>query len=281
MFELFKGTSYKGYIEDTFKFIKLYGLHLIKNYLIINSLFIITTSVLTSSLGSNSILNFPISVMVLLFFLVLVFGIFNFAFIPVYFKLIAENSGTNFGLKEILKGIKNSIGKTIKYSLYMIMWSFPFIIAVAITAITIIGIPAIFLFLPFFMLWTIMSYHYYLAEENVSVFKILGPNFRLVKKQFWPALGTVMLFLFLSYVASNLITLLPGIIYYFTSVTTSEGHNSFFDALTYKPNFIVNVISASISLLFSLLYMISIGVIYYTLRNKEVSIDAEIEQLGQ
>ncbi len=279
MFELFKDSKYEGYIGDTFKFIKLYGLHLIKNYLIFNSLFLVAASFFSFYYKANPTFIFSFGFFTLIFFL-LVFGILNFAFIPIYFRLILEKGGANFGLKELIKEFKKAIGKTIKYSLYLLMWTVPFIIAIFISFITIIGIPAVFLFFPFFILWTIMAYHYYLNEESVSVFKILGPNYRLLKKQFWPTLGTTMLFLFLSQFSSVIISSIPKVIYYFTSVTSSEGGNSFFIAMTGEQNIFVTFFTTIISNVFSLLIAISSGIIYYSLRNKEWSVSAEIDQLG-
>lgn len=118
--QLLKKRTFNDYFSDTFGFIKENGGHFFKNYLILSSgpillLVLISYYYLRTFLDFNSSNysapnmleqyynnNLPVLILIgaIIFIVMVIFGIIQYAYTPVYFKLYSKR-GADFDFKDI------------------------------------------------------------------------------------------------------------------------------------------------------------------------------------
>lgn len=289
MYNLFSTRAYKSYINDTLHFMKVYGKNYILNFFIINVLFILINSFVGHyflNTFREDLMAGEFSKMFLEYGLfILVYYIFSMTvltFPPIYARLLLEkeDKSEKIHFREILKEYKSLLGKIVKFHLYLIVWVILFILSFVVCAITIIGIPALVILIPFFLVWMQFSYYNYLYHD-VPLTKSTGEGYRQIKKDFWPIAGSFLAVLFITTILSSVFSFIPATFSYAASVTTGSGEYSWVTSLTESNNnLLAQVYSNLINAFFLLIQLTSIVVMFYTQRAKEIKVTNEIDQIG-
>ncbi|WP_335964367.1 hypothetical protein [Galbibacter sp. PAP.153] len=309
--QLYKSRTFGDYFSDTFSFLKQNGKHFYKNYFIVNGVFILTllvvvfifsklyTSYLTFDSYSTQngvfspsfIDNYPILFLLLFlafFGLILLVGIINYAYTPIYFILYEKHTGCNFTKQEIIKALKANAGKFFIYLLAGLLLAIPVFIfafiACAVLIVTIIGIPLVLIVLSWLAQFYFIAFIEYLKTDK-GVFDCFSYSFSMAFKKFWATNGCVSLFYIIVQAVQTIITMIPYLIAIGAIVV---GADSYTDTSQETTAPFVTIITAIYVLSFFLnLFLITVlqmnqGIIYFSLKEDTESINAKsiIDEIG-
>ncbi len=314
MIQLYRKRDFGELFSDTFAFIKQNGKHFFKHFFVINGGFILIlmvlmyffikvyTSLMTSSFtpggGSpdtaieNYFNNNGIVVLVFLclFMAVAVFVAFlTYTYTPVYMLLYSRKGSNDFTGKDIVKAIKDNIGKLIIYILASVLLSLAVFlgagIAMFILFITIIGI----FLLPVLLGAITLTYNNALMEylnSDKGVFDCFGYGFQLTTKRFWTSVGCVALFYLMVQIIQGAVTLIPYMAGIFSIVISPSGLDAnaeenamlFFTLILF-----VYLFAFLLSLLGNTVIQINQGIIYFSLKEESENINTSsvIDQIGR
>lgn len=313
MFQLYKARNFSAYFKDTFDFLRLHGKHFFRNYIIVNGVFLLiliamsiifiqvysdifvqdfvlnrNPEALTNYLNehSASIITYAI-----IFIIVgLIVGILNYAFIPIYFKLYQKHSGANFMVNEIVTELKANIGKLFKYILAAIVVSIPAIIVAGIISlilsITIIGIPFILFVVALITLFYHSALMEYILSDNKKVFDCFSYSLNLCFQKFFPAIGTVAVFMLMSIIFQSIFGMIEFVISMILGVTSLEEPTNIYDldrwSFTFIFIFTIQIISYLVNYLVSAVLQINQAIIYFGLKEERENINTQstIDQIG-
>lgn len=296
MFQLFKNRNFSDYISDTFSFFKETGKHFFTHYFIINGGFLLILSVLFyvvfkvyfevlfSNIGAvdqdfgsmesyfNNNIGLIIGVVVVLILLILFVSLLNFAYPIIYLNLYDKNQGDSFTTSDVLKEMKNNLGRLIGYFIKLFLISIPILVVLGglmvLLLFIIIGIPLLFIIMPAYLAWMNLSLYVYM-NSNTGFLEALGKGFQLMKEKFWPNIGSNLIMLIIVYVLLTVLTMIPyaiGIASVFTSAQSQnfEDENPFsFIGIMFTIIFVLWVLLIYI---LNNILLINNGVIYYSLR---------------
>jgi hypothetical protein len=309
--QLYKSRGFGEYFQDTFAFLKQNGKHLFKHFFIINGIFLMIlmaigyffskfyTETLLGGLisGNNSGLeeymnqNSGVFVLLVLIFIVvgLISAIVSYSFVPIYLKLYYKNSSKNFTATDIIHVYKANIGKIIIFLLCAIIVTIPLIIGVGlllfVLAITIIGIfamPLVIGAVSLFYQGTLMEY----LDEKRGIWDSFGYSWKMISSKFWAAIACVGIFYLISYIAQNVIALIPyifGMVNIFTDLETNT---------TPEPMAIQKTMTVMMLAIFLLTFLVSSilnvvlqlnqGIVYYSLKedNENINTKSDIDLIG-
>ncbi|MFT5847981.1 MAG: hypothetical protein ACJARX_001526 [Psychroserpens sp.] len=309
--QLYKSRGFGEYFQDTFAFLKQNGKHLFKHFFIINGIFLMIlmaigyffskfyTETLLGGLisGNNSGLeeymnqNSGVFVLLVLIFIVvgLISAIVSYSFVPIYLKLYNKNSSKNFTATDIIHVYKANIGKIIIFLLCAIIVTIPLIIGVGlllfVLAITIIGIfamPLVIGAVSLFYQGTLMEY----LDEKRGIWDSFGYSWKMISSKFWAAIACVGIFYLISYIAQNVIALIPyifGMVNIFTDLETNT---------TPEPMAIQKTMTVMMLAIFLLTFLVSSilnvvlqlnqGIVYYSLKedNENINTKSDIDLIG-
>lgn len=310
--QLYKSRGFGEYFQDTFAFLKKNGRHFYKHFFIINGIFLLILMVMgyffskfytdflfggiIGSNGSNGIDEYInqnaglFFIMLFLFLTVgLIAGIISYAYVPIYLKLYAKNGNTNFTATDIINTYKANIGKIFLFLLCGIIVAIPTVIFVGllmfILTITIIGIlllPLVIGGVSLFYQGTLMEY---LNNKN-GIWESFGYTWTLMSSKFWAAIGSVGIFYLMSYVAQQVISLIPyifGMVNLFTEIESGVNPN---------PEEIGKMITIIMLVMFLLTFLVSTflnlivqlnqGIVFYSLKeeNENINTKSDIDLIG-
>ncbi|MBP9792953.1 MAG: hypothetical protein KBC56_03045 [Flavobacterium sp.] len=235
MFQLYKDRDFGAYISDTIDFFKKFGKHYFKNYFIVNGIFLMILVVLIyffskiymeflqssmTTVGQNNNYfteyfnnNLPLFVISLLVFILLIglISMINYAIPSLYIELY-ENKGTNFETKELIRSIKQNLGRVFLFfvaSFFVVLPVF-FIVLILNLALCfiLIGIPLFLITIPALMVWISLSFNDYLLGKS-SYFTSLGNGYSMLKSNFWPAVGSSLIMFIIVYILQSILTMIP------------------------------------------------------------------------
>ena len=296
MFQLFKNRNFSDYISDTFSFFKETGKHFFTHYFIINGGFLLILSVLFyvvfkvyfevlfSNIGAvdqdfgsmesyfNNNIGLIIGVVVVLVLLILFVSLLNFAYPIIYLNLYDKNQGDSFTTSDVLKEMKNNLGRLIGYFIKLFLISIPILLVLGgimvLLMFIIIGIPLLFIIMPAYLAWMNLSLYVYINSKT-GFLDALSKGFQLMKEKFWPNIGSNLIMLIIVYVLLTVLTMIPyaiGIASVFTSAQSQnfEDENPFsFIGIMFTIIFVLWVLLIYI---LNNILLINNGVIYYSLR---------------
>ncbi|TXG39134.1 hypothetical protein [Seonamhaeicola maritimus] len=309
--QLYKSRGFSEFFQDTFGFLKQNGKHFFKHYFIINGIFLLilmtfgyfftkfyselifggvlqgkSTNVLDEYINENA--GWFVVLLLLFLLVALISAIISYAYTPIYLKLYAEKGGKNFETKDLVDSYKNIIGKLIIYLVCCILLGIPLIIVFAICgfilAITIVGILALPLLVGAFMLLYTMALMEYL-EDKKGIWESFGYSWNLLTSKFWAAVGSVGIFYLISYIAQNVISLIPyvfGMASLFTTIDqgapTEEELGATMMIIMLLVFFLTFIVSATLGTIVQL----NQGIIFYSLKEDKENINTKdiIDQIG-
>ncbi|MGS2740447.1 hypothetical protein [Sinomicrobium sp. M5D2P17] len=314
MIQLYRKREFGELFSDTFAFIKQNGKHFFQHYFVINGGFILIlmvlmyifmkvyTSLMTSSFtpgGSSpdtAIENYfnNNGILVLVFFLLFIavaifVGFLTYTYTPVYMLLYSKKGSNDFTGKDIVKVIKDNIGKLFIYILASMLLSIAVFlgagIAMLILFITIIGI----FLLPVLFGAITLTYNNALMEylnSDKGVFDCFGYGFQLTAKRFWTSVGCVALFYLMIQIIQGAITLIPymaGIFSIIINPVGLEGNGEENAMLFFTIILFVYLFAFILSLLGNTIVQINQGIIYFSLKEESENINTTsvIDQIGQ
>ncbi|WP_298424488.1 hypothetical protein [uncultured Kordia sp.] len=314
MFQLYKSRDFSAYFHDTFTFLKQNGRHFFRNFFIVNGVFIliiITISYYAFKFYQDIVINNIIvnndpnaisnyfdqnlgSIIIfgsLALLILIIVSILNYAYVPIYFKLFEKHQGQNFDSKEIFDELKNNIDKLIIYILVSIPVGLVTMIAATIIslilAVTIIGIPFILLVIAVFSMFLHAALMEYLNTDK-GIFECYGYGLNMCFQKFFPAMGTIALFLIIVSVFSTAISIVQFIITSILGITTLEDPNGFQTAidswsLQFVILFVLQMLSYVLNLLTSAVIQMNQGIIYYSLKEEKENIHTKstIDEIGK
>ena len=313
MFDLYKKRDFSAYFSDTITFFKSFGKHYFKNYFTINGIFLMILVVLIYfitkiymetlfSLSSNPNPNFNhfsnyfnnnmvLIIGTILFFvlLTLFLSLLNITYPIVYIQLVEKNGGNNFGITEIIIGIKENIGRLMVFFIGTLFVITPILLIfggiLILLCFVIIGIPLFLLFIPSVMSWISLSYFEYLTKK-VSFFNSLKNGIKLLKQDFWTTIGTTFLMSMLIQIIQGFITMIPyiiGVIWIFVSAKNldTNSQNDSMSAMSILMA-VIMVFSVLLSYIFNNFLLINQGLIFYSLceENENKSSKSQIDLIG-
>ena len=309
--QLYKSRGFGEFFQDTFSFIRQNGGHLYKNFFIVNGIFILIlmvlmyffskfyTDVVFGGLVNNNpnaldnYLNDNIGVMTLFFFLFIVLGLISaavsYSYIPIYLKLYAKNNDKTFNASDIINEYKANIGKILVFIIFAIIVAIPIFIVAGITslilAITFIGIlliPLVIGAVSLLYQGTLMEY----IEHKKSIWTSFGYSWQLMGSKFWAAIGSAGLFFLMSYIAQNVIALIPYFFFIVDMLTSIETNTN------PDPQEIGKSLSLIMIVIFMLTYFVSTvlgiivqanqGIVFYSLKEEQENINtkSDIDLIG-
>ena len=310
--ELYKSRSFGDFFQDTFSFIKHNGIHLFKHFLIINGIFLLILAVFLyffskfySDLlfgglyGQSGTTDFDTYInengalfflLVFLFILVaLISAVISYAYLPIYMKLYDEHGGKNFGSSQVLKAYTSNIGKLLLFLICGFILGIPLVIALGIILfifmITIIGMLAIPFIIGGFSLFYQMSLMEYFQNKK-GIWESFGYSWNLLTSKFWAAIGSVGLFLLMGYVAQYALAIIPAMIS-FADTMTSTGESANYAAQDESVGALIFMLSFFFLSFFSgvlinVIVQINQGIVFYGLKedNENVKTKSIIDQIG-
>lgn len=297
--QLLKKRTFNDYFGDTFGFIKENGGHFFKNYFILSSvpiglMVIIYYYYFMTFMNSNTLNyaishvmgqyvsnNLPLSILIgaFIFIIMMIFGIIQYAYTPVYLKLYLEK-GTDFDFKDIFnKIIKEKIGKILKFFLFSVLISIPvfFITGLAslVLLLTIVG-----WIIPFIVvaLWYSLALFACLADDK-SVLESFRYAWKLIFKNFWRNIGAVSIFtiiiIFIVFGISMVMNMVLGIASFSTGVNDGGTIIMIFMLIT-------TAITQILQIAMQMVMQIMNGIIYYSSVEETENFSGleEIEKIG-
>lgn len=312
--QLYKTRDFSAFFQDTFAFLKLNGKHYFKHFFIINGIFLLILMVIGYFImefyneflfggvlqggNSNAILeeylneNAGIFILLAVIFIIvgLIAGLISFSYTAIYLKLYSENGGKNFDTKEIIQVYKQNVSKLFTFLVCGILLAIPLMIALGIAAfiliITVIGVLLTPFLIGAFLLFYNMTLMEYL-EQKRGIWDSFGYAWTLMKKKFWPTVGSVGLFYLMAYVVQNVIAIIPyifGMASLFTT-TINDGGNpnpqevgSTFMVIMMAVFFITFFVGTILNNITQL----NQGIVFYSLKEENENINTKntIDQIG-
>lgn len=309
--QLYKSRGFGEYFQDTFAFLKQNGKHLFKNFFIINGLFLLIlmvmgyffskfyTEVIFGSLiyDSPSVIddymneNAGLFILLLVVFIIvaLIAGVISYSFIPIYLKLYTERDGKNFNATDLIKSYKANIGKIMLYLICGIILGFLVFLIAGIASfvltITIIGI----LLIPLVIGAVSLLYQGALMEylnNKKGIWDSFGYSWKLMTSKFWAAIGCVGLFYLMSYIAQQVVSLIPyifGMINLFTEIEpgVNPDPNDIGKSVTILM-LAIFLLSFLVSSFLNLIVQLNQGVVFYSLKEEHENINtkSDIDLIG-
>jgi len=309
--QLYKSRDFGAYFQDTFAFIKLNGKHLFKNFFIINGIFLLILMIMgyffskfysevvfggiinnnpnafDDYLNANSGLFF---LMLILFIIVgLISTLISYSYIPIYLKLYAKHSDKSFNASDILNEYKANIGKIFIFLICGIIVAIPALIVAGIVlfilAITLIGIllmPLVIGAMSLFYQGALMEY----IENKKGIFDSFGYSWKLMGSKFWAAVGCVALFYFMSYVAQNIVALIPYVFFIVDMVVEiqpdgSTNQQDIASSMTILM-IVIFLLTFFVSSILNVIVQINQGVVFYSLKedNENINTKSDIDLIG-
>ncbi|WP_040279797.1 hypothetical protein [Psychroserpens damuponensis] len=309
--QLYKSRGFGEYFQDTFAFLKQNGKHLFKHFFVINGIFLLIlvvigyffskfyTDVLFGGImnGSTSAiddyLNQNSGLFIFLIFVFIIVGlvaaVISYSFIPIYLKLYHQHDGKNFTATDIINAYKANIGKIFIFLLCSIVVFIPVAISagilVFVLAITIIGIlgwPLVIGAVSLFYQGTLIEY----LDGKRGIWNSFGHSWSMMSSKFWAAIACVGLFYFMSYIAQNVIALIPyifGMVNMFTDLET----NTMQDPMSVQKTMTVMMIAIFlltflVSSILNVIVQLNQGVVYYSLKedNENINTKSDIDLIG-
>ncbi len=304
--ELYKERDFGALLSDSFLFFKKNGKNYFKNYFIINGGLLlllvlligvgfkdIIAQLFESNMGNrsfyfeqyfeeNPVLFILISA--LIFILMVVVGLINYAYPIIYLKMVGTQKRSNFEVSEIVAELRKNIGKIIIYMIFSIFIITPMMIVIlGINVLLVFLIIGFFLFfITFPLLINIVNFTFfdYLFTDN-GVFKSFGNAFNIqFSKNFWKYIGASLVSYIVIQMATSVITMIPMMAItaggYFNP---NGGDNSTFIivvSVTYIISILISIIASN------LIYMVA-GLMYFDSRKDLHQIEhfKEIDSIGQ
>lgn len=309
--QLYKSRDFSAFFSDTFTFLKENGKHYFKHYFIINGSFLLILAALGyafssyfledmfGSIGSlNTTNNFdtlinenPIMFIgLILAFIVIVFlfSIISYAYAPIYFKLYEKNNSSNFNTTDIIDYYKANTGKLLIFVILGFLLAIPlgiaFGIAAVILAITIIG----FLLLPLLVGLFSGLYNATLLEylDNKRGFiDSFGYAWTIITSKFWPAIGSMGIFVFMAYIVQISLSIIQSIINTgsaLTIPTNTINIDSEISTTMLIITIIVYIITFVVSFIINGILQINQSIVYYSVKedNDNVNLKSDIDLIG-
>lgn len=281
VFQLYKKRDFSTYIGDTFQFFKQFGKDYFRNYLAINGALLLIMCFLyflfmkqgfgnmynpnftNPWLGSGENIGLIIGFGIIFILATIVFAIFSTAFPMVYIKMVDTTNRDNFRSSELLEEVKKSAGRILMFgiiSFFLLAPLFAIVLALcALLMIILIGIPAFFLALGTFMVWTMQSLYVYL-NENTGYFEALGKGWKITFSNYWNIIGSSIVMAICASVLGSIFSMIPA----FASISAAlSGVNP--AAMTVSPMMLAfNVLGMLTSyIMYNAIYLHQ-GIVYYT-----------------
>ncbi|NRA92593.1 MAG: hypothetical protein HRU26_07895 [Psychroserpens sp.] len=308
--QLYKSRNFGMFFQDTFAFLRQNGIHLYKNFFIINGIFLMILMVMayffskfyTEILFGGIIDNNPnafeeyMNENAGLFFLLasvfvvvgLISSIISYAYIPIYFKLYAKNDDNNFTAVDIINEYKVHIGAILIFLLSGIVMAF-LIVPIAgiisfILVITLIG----FLLLPLVigavsLLYqgTLMEY----LERDKGIWQSFGYSWTLMSSKFWPTVFCVGLFFLMSYIAQNVVAMIPYFAFIIDLVTGVDAETVSPDEINKSASVMmvaIFMLTFIVSTLLNIIVQVNQGIVFYSLKEDQENINTknDIDLIG-
>lgn len=312
MFLLHKKRNFSELISDTFLFFRKNGKHFFKLYFTINGAFLLISSVLIyfifkiyfeflfSSLSSgiqsesNSVVtllenNTEIFIVIaILGVLFLVFmSLLQFTFPVVYLDLLEKKQNQNFGVREVISGLKSNTLKLIKFLLGSLFVFIPIALIVLTINIflcfIIIGFLLFIITLPFLMSWFHLTFYHYIIGKK-RFFAALIDAFSNVKQQFWNiTLSTLVMYVIIQ-IVMTILSMIPYVFGIATLFTNPKGTYNQTEGLNIVTIIMIAVMIVSLiaNYILNNLIIVNQGLIYYTLQeqNENISAKNSIDLIG-
>lgn len=309
--QLYKSRGFGEYFQDTFAFLKQNGKHLFKHFFIINGIFLLIlivigyffskfyTEVLFGGLinGNTSALdeymNQNSGVFILLLFVFIIVGliatVISYSYVPIYLKLYTQHDGKNFTATDIINTYKANIGKIFIFLLCGIVVAIPvtisagiLIFVLTITIIGILGWPLVIGAVSLFYQGTLMEY----LDGKRGIWDSFGYSWQMMSSKFWAAIGCVGLFYLMSYIAQNVIALIPyifGMVNLFTDIDTNLGPEPMAIQKTMTVMMLaIFMLTFLVSSILNVILQLNQGVVYYSLKedNENINTKSDIDLIG-
>ncbi|WP_046755717.1 hypothetical protein [Kordia jejudonensis] len=315
MFQLYKSRDFGAYFQDTFTFLKLNAKHFFKNFFIVNGIFLLILvtmwyyfyKVYEDIVINGMLLNRDSSAITTYFdenlvsiviygslglFLLIIVSVFNYAYVPIYFKLYDKHRGQNFDSKEIFDELKANIAKLIIFILACIPVGIVTLIAAMIVgfviSITIIGIP----FLLFLGAIIALFFHATLMEyinTDKGVFECFSYGFNMCFQKFFHAMGAIVVFFIIIFVFQMIVGIIQMVITTILGITSLSDPNAAYQFTEENWSFqfilllIFQLFSYLINLTTSAISQMNQAIIYYSLKEEKENIHTQstIDEIGQ
>lgn len=310
--QLYKSRGFGEYFQDTFSFLKHHGKHFYKHFFVINGIFLLILMVMVyffskfytdfifggivSGNGSNAFdeyINQNAGLFFVLLFLFLtvglVAGIITYAYVPIYLKLYANNNTNDFTATDIINTYKANIGKIFFYLLCGIVIAIPTFLLVGlltfVLTITLIGILALPLVIGAVSLFYQGSLMEYLNGKN-GAWESFGYAWKLMSSKFWASIGCVGLFYLMSYVAQQVVALIPYIfsmVNLFTEIESGVSPNPQDIGKTLTITMVaIFLLTFLVSTFLNLIVQLNQGIVFYSLKeeNENINTKSDIDLIG-
>ncbi|MFY0713177.1 hypothetical protein J1D01_05840 [Seonamhaeicola sp. NFXS20] len=309
--QLYKSRGFSEFFQDTFAFLKQSGKHFFKHYFIVNGIFLLILIVMgyfftkfytdvvfgglvggqsTTAIDDYMNENLGLFILFLLIFVIvaLVSGIVSYAYVPIYLKLYEEKGEKNFSTNDIVTLYKNNIGKLVIYLVCCFILAIPMLILFLIGAfalmITIIGFLALPLLVGGFMLFFTMTLMEYL-EDKKGIWDCFGYSWSLITSKFWAAIGSVGLFYLMSYIAQNVVSLIPyffGMASFLTTIEQGGPTDEELGSTMMIVMMLVFFLSFLVSAVLGIIVQLNQGIVFYSLKEDKENINTKdiIDQIG-
>ncbi len=309
MFQLFKKRTFSSYINDTFDFFKVEGKNYIKNYFLINGGFLVLMLIcfyfvfqfyfdiikqqsygfdsdyFINYMGENPFLIFFFAL--LLFSLSVIFSAISYSYPTLYLKNMEKYPGKTITTEMIITELKQHFGRILIYLLGLFFIVFPLIMIAfgfsVVLIFIIIGIPILILLFPTALSVVMLSYNDYLIKET-SFFGSIGVAIKMIKKNFWPIVGSTFIMYMILQIVTTIFTAIPQMMMMFQLFTSLESKVDYTQSTEYSILYLITIIISMVAgFILNNLILINQGLIYYSerevLENNQSRFD--IEQLGQ
>jgi len=309
--QLYKSRGFGEYFQDTFAFLKQNGKHLFKHFFIINGIFLLILMVIgyffskfytdvifggllsgnSSGLDQYMDQNSGVFILLILVFIIvaLLAAVISYSFVPIYLKLYIQREGQNFNATDIINTYKANIGKLFIFLICGILVAIPLMLGVGILlfvlAITLIGIlamPMVIGAVSLLYQGTLMEY----LDEKRGVWDSFGYSWKMMSSKFWAAIGCVGLFYLMSYIAQNVIALIPyvfGMVNLFTELETNTAPEPLAIQKTMTVMMLaIFMLTFLVSSFLNIIVQLNQGVVYYSLKedNENVNTKSDIDLIG-
>jgi len=308
--QLYKSRGFGDFFQDTFAFLKLNGKHFFKHYLTINGIFLIFLMVMmyfftkfyTDVIFGGLMQDNPtviddymndnaglfIILFIVFFIIALIAGVISYSYVPIYLKLYAKEQNSAFGTSELVSEYKSNIGKIFIFLLCALLLAIPLVIAlgigVFILVITIVGMLLVPVLIGAFSLFYNMSLMEYL-EKKRGIWDSFGYAWTLLTSKFWPAVGSVGLFIYMGYIIQGIFSIIPYIFGVASLFTTIESGNPDPEQIGYTMMIVMLAIfflSFLAGAILGVIVQLNQGIIFYSLKeeNENINTKSVIDQIG-
>ena len=309
--QLYKSRGFGEFFQDTFTFLRQNGKHFFKHFLIVNGLFLlilmamgyffskIYTDVIFGGMitgnqnGVDSFMNQNSGYFLLLFMIFLIVGLFaaamTYSFVPIYLKLYTEKDGKQFSASDLIKAYKSYIGKIFVFIICGIIVAIPLFLLVGlvtfILTITIIGmllLPIVFGAVSLYYQGTLMEY----LNDKKGIWESFSYSWKLMSSKFWPAIGCVGIFYLMSYIAQNVVILIPYLLYIVDMITNietgSQANTEEIGKSLMMFMLIILFLTFTVVIFLNLIVQLNQGVIFYSLKEdiENINTKSDIDLIG-